>query len=284
MESNQDEIRKHYDDIKQVGVGRRELLETINVRRMNNFIKSVMINEHVGECAAVVDLGCGRGGDLKKFGARGISEYWGVDISANSIEDAKVRYRKSMLRFRASYVVADVYHAPLALGKRFDVASIQFSLHYAFSDIGGLRTTLSNIRAHLKSRGKLIASVPNSETLLRRYARYGNFYGNSLYSVAFAKPYEEIMAQSCRLGVEYRFTLKDSVEDCVEYLVDIGTLERECSSIGLRIVEHVDFMTYFNRHAKKYLALHDKMLPERLSDEELKICELYAVMVIERTD
>ena len=282
MEFNQEQIKKHYENAEGLGKKERELLETISVRKMNNFIKTVLINEHVPEESSILDIGCGKGGDLKKFAHRNILEYVGIDISKKSIQNAEERYKSSFLRFRGRFLEADVYNRVLNLEKLFDIVSIQFSFHYAFSSEESLRTSLENIKTHLKAKGKLIATVPDSEVLLRRYKKYGNNYGNKFYSIKFTETLEEISAKECKVGTAYRFTLKDSLDDCIEYLVGMKFLKSECEKSGLKITEHTDFMTYFNTHVKKYLWLHRRMLPVRLETEELKVCELYSVLVIEK--
>lgn len=284
MDPNQKRIKEHYDSIQDVGLAKREIMETINIRKMNNFIKSMLINEHVPENATVLDVGCGKGGDLKKFAARKIKRYYGLDISENSIDDAKKRYQSCYFRFKADFLAKDAYNSLFHIGMDFDVISIQFSFHYAFMSLSTLRTTLQNIKTHLRPNGKVIASVPDSEVLLRRYKRYGNNYGNNFYSVNFMLPYEQIQSVSCRLGIEYTFTLSNSLDNCVEYLVDMNTLSRECNAMGLEVVEYVDFLTYFNRHVKKYISLYNKMIQKRLTDDELKVCELYSVLVIKNVD
>lgn len=284
MDSNQKRIKEHYDNVQDVGIAKREIMETINIRKMNNFIKSMLINEHVHENAIVLDVGCGKGGDLRKFAARKIRKYYGLDISENSIDNAKKRYQSCHFRFKADFLVKDAYNSLFHIGTSFDVISIQFSLHYAFMSLNTLRTTLQNIKNHLSSSGKVIASIPDSEVLLRRYKKYGNNYGNNFYSVNFIMSYEQIQSVSCKLGIEYMFTLSNSLDKCVEYLIDMDALKKECNAIGLEIVEYVDFLSYFNRNVKKHILLYNKMIQKRLRDDELKVCELYSILVIKNTD
>lgn len=282
MDENQQKITKHYESVKEVGKAKRELLKTIQIRKMNNFIKSVLINEHVRESDVVLDIGCGKGGDLQKFASRNILEYVGIDISKNSIQHAKERHRSSSIRFRAHFIESDAYGTLLTLNKLFDVISIQFSFHYAFSSMSTLDTSLRNIRSHLKTGGKLIATIPNSEVLLRRYMKYGNNYGNEFYQVRFLESCEQISSKKCRMGISYNFTLQDSLDDCIEYLVDIAHLKKECKAKGLEVMEYTDFITYFNENVKKHFYLHKKMLPKRLDDKELKVCEIYSILVIKK--
>lgn len=282
MNENQQEITKHYEDVKEIGKAKRELLGTIWIRKMNNFIKSVLIGKHVKDSETVLDIGCGKGGDLYKFAAQNILEYVGVDVSGNSVNNAKERHRKSSIRFRASFIEADAYNDLMDLGRVFDVISIQFSLHYAFASKKSLEICIENISSHLKAGGKLIATIPNSDVLLRRYMRYGNNYGNEFYRVMFFDSWEKVLSKDYKVGVAYKFTLQDSLDDCVEYIVDIEYLKKECLNKGLKIIEYTDFLTYFNNNVKKHFSLYKKTLNKKLNDKELKVCELYSIIVIKK--
>ena len=68
----------------------RTLSETIFIKRMNNFIKSLLIKEAVGRRRdlSVLDLCCGMGGDLEKWQKVSVGHYVGSDLSRNSVIEA----------------------------------------------------------------------------------------------------------------------------------------------------------------------------------------------------
>jgi mRNA (guanine-N7-)-methyltransferase len=41
----------------------------------------------------ILELGCGKGGDLKKWAYAGIGVWFGLDISGSSLEEALNRYK-----------------------------------------------------------------------------------------------------------------------------------------------------------------------------------------------
>ena len=65
--------------------------ETIFVRVFNNFIKTLLIQQYAekrGAHLSVLDLCCGKGGDLKKWMWQSVSHYVGVDLSPNLVQEA----------------------------------------------------------------------------------------------------------------------------------------------------------------------------------------------------
>lgn len=58
--------------------------ETLFIKKMNNFIKTLLIKEAVGyrrRDLSVLDLCCGMGGDLEKWQKVRIAHYVGSDLS-----------------------------------------------------------------------------------------------------------------------------------------------------------------------------------------------------------
>lgn len=70
--------------------------ETIFIKRMNNFIKTLLIKEAVGRKrdASVLDLCCGVGGDLDKWQKQSIAHYVGSDLSDTSVVEAHKRHKE----------------------------------------------------------------------------------------------------------------------------------------------------------------------------------------------
>lgn len=280
MNDETKKIKEHYEKSKKYSNLERERLSTITIRKFNNFIKSVLIKNNTKIDQSVLDIGCGKGGDIKKFANAGIYEYWGMDISESSIKEAESRCRRSNYRFRTKFFVQDCYNQPLGLEKQFDVISIQFSFHYAFFSKETLLISLKSIFDHLKEGGKVICTIPNPSALLRRFKNYGNNFGNEFYSVKFVNEFEKVNDK--KFGEQYFFTLKDALEECVEYLIDFDLLESECLKMGLRIVEFTDFISYFNENVKKHLDLYNKMVGKKMTDKELAVPQLYSVLVIKK--
>lgn len=101
-----------------VGVQHREFSPIIGLKKFNNWIKSVLIGKFThrgsnGRGASVLDIGCGKGGDLNKWRVAGIKLYvalgeftqsrekgqlTSVDIADISIDQARGRFNSQKNR------------------------------------------------------------------------------------------------------------------------------------------------------------------------------------------
>jgi mRNA (guanine-N7-)-methyltransferase len=124
----------------------------------------------------VLDLGCGKGGDLQKWQKARAKLYYGLDIAETSIRQA--RDRATALRPRAEFTaifeVLDCFSDPISqvfdegqLEKPFDVVSMQFCMHYAFENAVKTRTMFENVTQYLRVGGRFIGTIPNSSSLMQ---------------------------------------------------------------------------------------------------------------------
>lgn len=64
----------------------------IQLKKFHNDVKRQLINAYAGGAARVLDLACGRGGDIHKWVDARISHVVGVDLSPKEIDEAKRRF------------------------------------------------------------------------------------------------------------------------------------------------------------------------------------------------
>ena len=95
--------------IRDPGIEGRKASRVLFVRHFNNWIKAVLINKYthlLGYDLSVLDLGCGRGGDLIKFFQTKVKVYVGADISEESLKNAMERLKKIKTeKFRDNFYV-----------------------------------------------------------------------------------------------------------------------------------------------------------------------------------
>ncbi|KAH6894264.1 mRNA capping enzyme-domain-containing protein [Thelonectria olida] len=211
-----DVVRQHYNNVPERGRDWRTRDSKIKgLRVFNNWIKSCIIQRYSpdedhtpgsreagrssGKELLVLDVGCGKGGDLSKWqqAPQPIELYVGLDPADVSIDQARERYRSLTQRggrggrggrdrrppprlFDARFYVKDCYGEsiedieiiqqvgwdPSPMNRRgFDVVSMMFSMHYAFESEKNARTMLRNVAGALKKGGRFIGCIPNSDVL-----------------------------------------------------------------------------------------------------------------------
>ena len=127
-------VRQHYNDREERGREARKESRLYNLRKFNNWIKSVLIAKFIPERTEeeidedrglfVLDMGCGKGGDLGKWQKQPkVQAYVGVDIAEVSIIHAEqrateLRGRRFSTRFFAMdcFIVLPLTFAPPNLG------------------------------------------------------------------------------------------------------------------------------------------------------------------------
>ena len=206
-----DFVKQHYNAVPERGRQWRKTDSKIRgLRSFNNWVKSALMHKCVprddgpqpgdgygdeshdgghrrGRRIKVLDIGCGKGGDLMKWQTHRVDTYVGLDPADVSVHQARERYRamarKSKFIFRAEFVVRDCFGQSLEDvpavravgwdgnirdrwgGGGFDVVSMMFCMHYAFESEEKARCMLTNVAASLKRGGKLIGVIPNSDVL-----------------------------------------------------------------------------------------------------------------------
>ncbi|KAF3054921.1 mRNA cap guanine-N7 methyltransferase [Daldinia childiae] len=227
-----DVVRQHYNAVPERGRDWRKTDSRIKgLRSFNNWVKSTLIQkfspdeDHTpgaherGRDMAdardhrllVLDIGCGKGGDLGKWqqAPQRVELYVGLDPANVSIDQAKERYRNMTHRggrggrgghrggrhqpppFEALFYVKDCYgesigdidvirqvgfdHSPM--GKSgFDIVSMMFCMHYAFESEEKARMMLQNVSGALKKGGRFIGCIPNSDVIGDRVVKFNEWF------------------------------------------------------------------------------------------------------------
>ena len=146
-------MASHDNNLDERGVASRKESRIYHLRNLNNWIKSQLINEYMDRVKAkrreegsrepitVLDMGCGKGGDLLKWQKAGADHVVCADIAATSVEQCEARYRDMARRgVRESGVRRGVglrceYRISLQMLQKEDLISkwrkylLEYSLH-----------------------------------------------------------------------------------------------------------------------------------------------------------
>lgn len=250
-------VADHYNKVEQKPVKERAKSDIIELRKFNNAMKSFMHHQafkflavfftNKREQVRVLELGCGKGGDLSKYlRNERVGFVVGVDIANVSIEQCKERFRTMRQphdrRLKGEFFVADLTKEDISkrllelkCTEKFHIASSQFSIHYSFGSFEQAVTYLNNAANNLIRLGLFIGTYPDGPKLLklaRQSETPGLYKVNDILSVEFAP---EDLKDPKPFGTKYHFRLKEVV-DCAEFLVHPEVLRALMKSLGFHEV------------------------------------------------
>ncbi|KAL2483619.1 mRNA cap guanine-N7 methyltransferase 1 [Forsythia ovata] len=257
-------VADHYSARTNQTLEEREASPIIHLKKLNNWIKSVLIQLYAKRGDAVLDLACGKGGDLIKWDKAKISYYVGIDISDGSIEDCRTRYngdadhhqRRRKFSFPARLMCGDCFEVRLdtvlADDAPFDVCSCQFAMHYSWSTEARARRALANVSALLRPGGIFIGTMPDSNVIIKKLREAeGLAFGNSVYWVRFGEEFgEKKFKSSSPFGIQYSFHLEDAV-DCPEWIVPFPVFKSLAEEYDLELVFVKNFHVFVDEYLKK---------------------------------
>ncbi|GAB7337851.1 hypothetical protein MBLNU457_4248t1 [Dothideomycetes sp. NU457] len=224
---NDDLVASHYNAVPQRGREWRKTDSQIRgLRSLNNWVKSAMIQKFsrpdvpVQELL-VLDIGCGKGGDLQKWqSAPQIPAlYVGIDPADVSVDQARSRYREMLDRrrgprpkpiFEAHFFAQDCFGRTIGeipiiqqvgfdpnagppgnitgrfMRGGFDVITMMFCLHYSYETEEKARGMLKNVAGALKKGGRFLGVMPNSDVISAHVEKHlkGNSTGIKSKSAA----------------------------------------------------------------------------------------------------
>jgi mRNA (guanine-N7-)-methyltransferase len=255
-DSDRSIVRNHYNQRPDQGIHRRRDSPIIKLRTFNNWVKAVLINKFTRRGNVVLDIGCGKGGDLLKWGKEGCAGFIGIDVADVSVSQAKHRYNQVRDKtFWADFRVGDAFEQnveDIVQPEAFpvDIVSSQFCLHYAFESESRVRKVLSNITRALKPGGTFIGTIPNSDVINKHIRKLGPTelkWGNSIYSVEFENPPPRDGIFNPIYGHKYRFFLEDAVGNIPEYVVPFDAFKKLAEEdFGLELIYKKSFLRMFD--------------------------------------
>lgn len=272
---NSSNVAEHYNARPNQGIAVRETSQIFRLRAFNNWVKAIQIGMHAKPQMDVLDLACGKGGDLGKWERARIRRYHGMDIAPISIEHAQERLKEMRhSRLEASFESRDAFSHPFHLNFECDLVSCQFALHYAFINEKTLKQALENVSRCLKPGGLFFGTIADGSQI-----RKMEHFQNSVFSIKFSNDKWKELGGG--FGVEYTFNLVDAIEDCPEFLSNHMILEAMAEAERLELLYYLPFKEFYMHHAPQNLSMLERMQVVEngclmLSQDELQVAELYS--------
>lgn len=227
----QDYLRTHYDNTRFQSREERAQGPLFALKKYHNAVKRTLLQMYATRADSLLDLCCGRGGDIQKWNACKIKRVVGLDISHKEILEARSRYEtlyKPYTKCTFMEMDASVYFPT----QTYDVVSCMFCLHYFFASEESLHTLLRVVSASLTPGGTFIGITPR-DTRVLEFIKSGSSEYLDIRPLNIAP---EVF------GREYVFSLADTVTESVnsagsvEYLVNFEVLTDMAAAHGLTLV------------------------------------------------
>ncbi|RHY28070.1 hypothetical protein DYB32_006284 [Aphanomyces invadans] len=310
--TDQEQAAQFYSKLSRKKTSDRADSRLYHMRCMNNWVKSVLIQEYSQKQSRVLDLACGKGGDMNKWARHNFQMYMGVDIALGSLEDAATRIQQNADLSRSDI---HLWHraVPLDHPHSFDVVSMQFAFHYMFCDEARATQFFVTLHSTLRPGGMFIATTIDPNRVIQKLMATvggeeivdGKVVGPAPIQLRDGKDRALCTIRmdpstTTRLlrptkddrgfGLRYMFTLIDGDDEeavnLPEYLIPSSLLHQMLDEHGFDLVLQENFQTFIGLHKDSHKSLLMKMnvlnFQGTISDVEWDIAGLYQVLAFKK--
>jgi len=291
------EIVEAYDHKHAENFAERRTSPIFELRTVTNWVKSCLIKNFSRPGTRVLDLGCGRGGDLLKYAACNIGYYVGADISIESLKEAIKRYNTlQTVNFPAKFICTDISEKSinntqvLEPGVIFDLASCQLNLQYVWTGEQQLRNFFRNVTDRLEPGGFFIGCYPDPVKILERLKvapDHQTITIGNICRIKFHKTFDELQGID-PYGIVYEVTLGEVMHNIPEYLVSPPILEKMAEEYGLLPVFQLNFQEFYHtfRNVPPYAGLlrtHNAPTSQNtIPNAEWEVMSLYTAFAFQK--
>ncbi|KAI5083430.1 hypothetical protein GOP47_0003173 [Adiantum capillus-veneris] len=248
IECYQHVIAQHYRQRCNRTLEEREASPIIHLKKLHNWIKEVLIRMYAQKGNVVLDMACGKGGDLAKWYKAEVRLYVGVDIVESSLQQARKRYQELTIKATNNHTTRHTY-----------VVNLHYTIH---------GHPWGELEQHLQ-----ISS--------------GGEFGNRLYKVKFERQQhaKALRYGEDPYGLQYEFHLEDAVNHCPEWLVPFDELKNLAQQYGLELSLKKNFHEFVKEHMQvpNLVELMHKLDAQgTISSEEWECVSIYLVFVFRK--
>ena len=158
------------------------------IRKSHNLVKRHLIQKVTSSSNGsinVLDVGCGFGGDIKKWMLLKTSVHLDMcDPSEEALNEAKTR--ATNMKYKSiKFFHGDIKSCPR---KKYNFICYNFSLHYIFANGKLFFQTLNEIQKRLAPGGVFFGCIPDSEKVLNLTPfndTHGNFFARNMINTGY---------------------------------------------------------------------------------------------------
>lgn len=221
------------------------------LRKFHNYVKFSLYEKYCKPNTTLLDLGCGRGGDMFKWQKVGVNKVVGIDINKNYVIDAIKRYKYNRSNFlncdyqffftQEKFIFTEFLQYR-NLQTVYDNVSCMFALHYFFNTKEAAYGIFEQISNSLRKGGHFFGTVMNG-TNVHSYVKTKELFSTN--AMFIKKDYNEISD----FGTKIQFMLSGTLYFgektlSVEYLVFEHVLRKIGAHFKMKLVDFSSFQTY----------------------------------------
>jgi len=264
-------------------------------RDFHNWVKSIIIYTYCSQekerRKSVLDLGCGRGGDIMKMYHSRVGEYIGTDPDNEglfgAIDSATVRYKTNVDKYpgftKAVFILADsglpfnienqekklpnmtpdnkkLINKYFNKDRKYDIFNCQFAIHYLFDSYSTLNNLIENIKNYLKVDGYFICTTFDSKQvmhLLNSKDTYTSWYtdedGQRKKFFEIIKKFDEINDEPGQALDVYMSWVSTENTYLTEYIVTPTLITKIMKKAGCILVDTDLFVNIYNMNKEWFL-------------------------------
>ena len=222
-------VKKHYDAVGTATKKARASGELFELKKFHNNVKRALLKEYASHAERLLDLACGRGGDLQKWHDCSVEFVKGVDVSPKEIQEARARYAHLKTGMVCSFEVVDLLQNTFRQAPCYDVVTAMFCIHYFCESKHTLEKFMELVASCLRPGGYFVGCCLDGSLVK-------TFPGSEYVTIEFLE------------NNQILFALRDTVtsatvesQGSVEYLVDVNDLCNVAAHVGLECVKLTPF-------------------------------------------
>lgn len=206
------------------------------MRKFHNNIKRDLLNKYAYNVNNLLDLACGKGGDLQKWYDNKIKNIKGYDINNDSVEEAKRRLITfSNTNFKVDLNTLDLSKFILKrqANNNFDIITSMFAFHYFFENESTFETIFDSIDNNLKIGGIFMGTFFDGKSV-RDLLRSKPDWDSHFY-IKYRNTDNTENLFGNKIGVSLKDTVLDEITD--EYIVNFDWFVNTMKLRGYILIE-----------------------------------------------